>query len=266
MANPKLQSYIRYRVTLVEAVIAGTVEITGSGASDYQIVWERSTYTTARTDMIMFIMAKRPVKGIQCDITITGLNNSSGSFASSASDEMSVPAYTSMDKGIVVLHTATVYYWQSATAVAVDSTNHGTTGEQYDLILVPKWNDNDSDGSDGFCDLHYVRGGDISAGATKAPIADRMDPNYSIIDVRPDNTFTLSANYVSNSYQNGLAWLKGRNLTFLMEIRENGGAEVVEYVYLTGAVVNTLPISMPDNGEVMNNGDGFFDRAVHYAP
>ena len=266
MAQPKLQSYIRERYTLIQMIIAGTIEITGSGATDYQLVYNRDEYTTTRTDMLAFILSQRPVEGNACKITLTGVNSSNAFGAGTPADEITIPAYTAVGKGALVTLTGTdPVYWKSIASVALDGTDHGTIGEMYDIVLLPKWNDNDAvDGSDGFCDLRYVRGGDITPGATMTPIADRMDPVATSIAIRGSNTFTISANYVTNNYVNGLARLKGRKLCFLKEIRENGGAQVVEYIYLGNAVLNEVPISMPDNAEMMVNATGYFDKIIHY--
>lgn len=267
MSNPKLQSYIRYRYTLIQGVIAGTVEITGSGASDHQLVYNRDVYTSTRSDLLAFILPQRPVGERACKITITGVNSSNNFGSPSASDAMVVPALSAHGAGVLVTKAGTdPVYWRSVTAVSVDATDHGSPGELYDIVLVPKWNDDDPTGINGFCDLKFVRSSDITPGATTMPIPDRMDAVATSIAIRGDNTFAISANYVTNSYVKGLARLKGRRLTLLMEVRESGGAEVTEYIYLVNAVLNEVPISMPDNAELMVNATGYFDKIIHYTP
>jgi hypothetical protein len=113
MAKPKLQSYIRYRASLVEAVLFGRVEITGAGATDYQLISDpRPVNSTTRTDMVMFILPKQPVGLVACDITITGCNSSNAFGADVASDKMSITALTAQNSGKLVTLTGTdPVYW-----------------------------------------------------------------------------------------------------------------------------------------------------------
>lgn len=268
MAQPVLQSSIRTRYTLVQMIVAATIEITSDTATGDQVVYNRDVYTTTRTDMIAFVVAQRPNEGAAMAFTPTGLNVSDNFVAPSAGDAITVPALTPMGTGILLTKSGSdPCYWKSITAVDVNNSTHGTAGEMYDIVFLPKWNDDDLvDGSDGFCDIRYARGGDVSPGATMMPIADRMDAVNVSIAVRGSNTFTLSTDYVSNSYANGIARLRGRKVCLLFEFRENGGAKVTEYLYLGNAVVNELPLSMPDNAVLTINASGYFDRSISYAP
>lgn len=268
MAKPKLQSYIRYRASLVEAVLFGRVEITGPGATDYQLITDpRPVNSTTRTDMIMFILPKQPVRSVQCDITITGCNSSNAFGAGTASDKMSITALTAQNSGTLVTKSGTdPVYWKSVASVAVDSTNHGTAGESYDLWGVLKWNDDSADMSAGFADLMVVTSSDITPGGTSQPVPNRMDPAYTIISIRPNNTFAMSQRYVSNNYAGGIGRLRGRSVTLLQEMREDGGALVTEFIYLLNAHFNETPTSAPDNADVTMSATGFFDAELHYEP
>jgi hypothetical protein len=267
MAKPKLQSYIRPMVTFVETVNFGTVEITGSGATDYQLVYNKPTYTSTRTDLIMFILPRKPVGANACKIIITGVNSSNAFGAGTASDEMTVPALSAKNLGILVTKSGTdPIYWKSVSSVSLDGTSHGTAGEQYDIIGVPKWNDTDADGSDGFVELIYVTSEDITPGATRMPVANRMDAVYDSIDIRPDNTFTMAQRYVTNNWVHGIGRLRGRKVTILLELREDGGALVAEYIYLGNACFNEAPIAAPDNGDMTVNATGYFEVELHYEP
>jgi hypothetical protein len=267
MAKPKLQSYIRPLVTLVETVNFGSVEITGAGATDFQLVYNKPEYTTTRTDLIMFILPRKPVGLVQADITITGVNSSNAFGAGTAADEMSVPVLSAKDTGILVTKSGTdPVYWKSVSSIAVDTTNHGTPGEIFDLIGVPKWTDMDADGSDGFVELIYVTSEDITPGPTRMPIANRMEGVYTSIDIRPNNTFTMSQKYVTNNWANGIGRLRGRKVTLLLELRADGGALIDEFIYLGNACFNEAPINAADNSEMTVSASGYFETEIHYEP
>jgi hypothetical protein len=124
-------------------------------------------------------------------------------------------------------------------------------------------NDNDATMANGFADLMYVTSSDVTPGGTRMPVANRMDPVYVSIAVRPNNTFTMSQSYVSNNYAGSFSRLRGRNITILLELRADGGALVEEYIFLLNCAFNEIPTSMPDNSMLTVSASGYFDAEMH---
>ncbi len=248
-----MQSYNVYKYTLTDMVIFGTVEILGGGNVINTNFYFKDE-DTAGSALTLFLCPSRPVQGTDIAITVT----SSG--GSGTPDEITIAAYTGEGVGSLVVTAGGVACTATdVSTVALDLTSYGTAG---DLVDVLGFKDPRTDAN--YTELSYVNSNDDNPGSVLLPVANQMEPQKAVIRQRGANGLSIVQNYVDNN--TGLPKLKGREVTFLVEVHENGGPVVTEYQMFGQVGVGDVPVSNPENALTTVSATCFYRKRCIYIP
>lgn len=260
MNLPKSQAHAQYKYCIDPImVLMGTVEIiTGSGAvsgTDYNFVDEDD----ATTALTLFLVPSTPI-GVtnDLDLILSGLNTDSNN----PSDTLTVAALTQLNSAVRVDQVGgTPTTWTDVTGAVPQVTGYGNTNDQVDICGIP------SPTNDAlWTNLRYMRNHDITPGASRVPIPDRLEPARVTIRIRESNEFSVTGDYVDNDGVSTISKLRGRTCCFMIEQHEDGGPVVTEYQVLGNAAFNEMPISFGDNAVGTITGSGFYRRLIMYQP
>lgn len=258
MNKPKTQAHLSHYYSLTGMTLFAAIEIvSGSGVknTDYYVVDDETTTDT----VVLFLVPRTPIGAVDVSAIVAGLNSDSDNN----SDSTTVDAYKQADSAILVLNTAAAATWTDVdaadAAMALQASDYGTAGDLIELIGVPNptvdalWTS-----------LHYIRSLDVTPGQTIEPVASEMEPQRVTRRVRQEQTFDISGEYVDNN--TGLPRVRGMEVSFMVEHREDGGPVISEYVILGNAAVQDAPISAPDNAPLSISTTGSFRRRLIYEP
>lgn len=259
MNLPKSQAHVQYKYSLTEMVLFGTVEIiTGTGAvsgTDYNFVDEDTTTET----LVLFLVPSTPI-GVtnDLDLVISGLN----ADTNNDSDTLTVAALTQLNSAIRVEQAGgTATTWTDVTGAVPQVTGYGNTNDQVDICGIPSPTDDAL-----WTNLRYMRGHDITPGASRTPIPDRLEPARVTIRIRETNEFSVTEDYVDTDGAYTVSKLRGRTCCFMIEQHEDGGPVVTEYQVLGNAAFNEMPISFGDNDVGSITASGFYRKFISYQP
>lgn len=250
--KPKMQSYNVYKYSLVDMVFFGTVEILGGGSTlnTHFFYKDEDTATTALT---LFLCPARPVGAVAIGATVS----SSGGSGTPA--EITIAAYT--QEGTASLVTASGGAACTATdvsAVALHATNFGSAGDMVDVL---GFKDPRTDAN--YTELSYVQSNDDNPGNVMLPVANQMEAQKAVIRQRGTNGVSLTQNYVDNN--TGIPKLRGREVTLLIEVHENGGPVVTEYQMFGQCAVGEVSKSDPENALSIISASGTYRKKCVYA-
>lgn len=256
MNKPKLQSHFQYKYTLTEMCLFGTIEIVGTGGvqdTDYFYVDE----DTVASGLTVFLVPQVPVQSVDIKAVLSGTNSDSNQD----SDTITVDTLTQLNKAIRVDNSGSPATWTDVSDAVLQAGGYGAAGDQVDVIGVP------NPATDAlWTDLRYVLSNDLTPGASRMAIPDRMEPARTNVRIREDNTFSVSNRFVDNDGSNTIAKMRGRTVCFMIESHEDGGPVVTEYQVLGNAAFNEMPINAPDNGDVSIAASGFYRKWLVYTP
>lgn len=252
MPKPKLQSYqiYKYPENFVNMTLMGSVEFVGSGGvngTDWFYVKEDESPVA----VAVFVVPPIPTGPASIKLTLT-----SGSVNS---DTITIPAGTAPNTAFIVTKDGVPVSWTDVDSVTLSSGGYGAAGDIVEIIGCPNPLVDDD-----WVKINYVRSNDISSGPNISPVPDGMDPAKCVIRVRPNNTFSISGQYIKSSV--GLGTLRGRQTCLLIEVHEDGGPVVDEYIILGGASIGEYPISASDNAEITTSVSGTYRRLIIYTP
>lgn len=252
MPKPKLQSYqiYKYPVNFINMTLMGSVEFVGSGGQS-GTDWFYVKEDQSSTPVAVFVVPPIPTGSASIKLALTS--------GSATSDVITIPPGTAPNTAFLVTKDNVPVEWTDVDSVSLSSPGYGSAGDIVEIIGCPNpLVDED------WVKINYVRSNDISSGPNIAPVADGMDPAKCVIRVRSSNTFSISGQYIKSSI--GLGTLRGRQTCLLIEMHEDGGPVVDEYIILGGASIGEYPISASDNAEVTTSISGTYRRLLIYTP
>jgi hypothetical protein len=233
----------------VVEIITGTAAVLNT---DYYTV-DKDTATVAT--VVAFLVPRTPIGTTAVEGTVTGTT-----AGTSPSDSMTVTANSQADSAFLVTdNTGDVSTWSDVTAFTLDAANFGTAGDIVEIIGVP---DPTVDGN--WTGIDYVRSLDITPGQMIEPVPSDMEPQLVTRRMRMEHSFDISGEYVDNN--TGIATIRGREVSVMVEHHEDGGPVVSEYIILGNAAIQDAPISAPDNAPITISTSSTYRRRLIYAP
>jgi hypothetical protein len=252
--KPKRQEHQAYYYSLTGMTLFAVIEIiTGSGNTldtDYYTVDKDSTTDT----VVLFMVPRTPIGSTAVEGVVTGTSSGAGT-----GDTTEVAANSQADSAVLVLEGAAVETWTDVASFALHASDYGTAGDIVELIGVPNPL---VDGN--WTGIDYIRSLDITPGQMIEPVPSDMEPQLVTRRIRQEHAFDISGEYVDNN--TGLAAIRGREVSIMVEHHEDGGPVVSEYVILGNAAVQDAPPSAPDNAPITISAAGSYRRRLIYAP
>jgi hypothetical protein len=254
--NPKMQSHYRYKYTFTQMVWFATINIMDNGGvkdTDYEL----EDLVTAASGLTLFLVPQVPIQAGAISAVIGGLNSDSDND----SDAVAMAARSAAGKAFRVDNTAAPATWTDVDDVTLQASDYGTGGDIIDCLGFP------NPASSGLWTvLMFERSHDWSPGASRVPVADRMNPAYTNIRTRESNEVSVSCDYVTADHATSLPGLRGQTICFIAEARQDGGPIVEEYQILGNFVVNEPTVSAPENGVVTFSASGFYSKVAFFEP
>jgi hypothetical protein len=164
-----------------------------------------------------------------------------------ATQEVTIPARTQVDQGIVVPEAAVGKKWKTVTSVLVKGTqpaNHSiTVGTKFKLLMVPQQADYSTPGKGGL--IKFDNGFGWNKGTTSRAIPLKYEAVDHYKRQRAENTLNISQFYTV--FGGSLQFLRDRDVTIKLDITEDGSAEIAETYFFSKSRLN-VPVSFGGDG------------------
>jgi hypothetical protein len=179
-----------------------------------------------------------------------------------ATEEITIPARTQVDQGIVVPEPTSTEKWKTVTSLLVKNPQpafHGITeGVKFKLLITPQDADFTSVGKGGL--IKYDNGFGWNKGTTSRPIPLKFNPVDHWKRQRAENTINVSQFYTI--FGGSLQYLRDRDVTIKVDIAIDGSAQISE-TYFFGLSRLNVPVAFGGDGaDGTMDADGNFQSML----